>query len=151
MDSARCVVCAGLLLSVTRMVKFEVPVAVGVPVMFDPLIDNPAGSDPDAMDQVYGVSPPDAASGCDYDNPCVPAGSELVLIAMGVLICTEKSFSLTWDCTVTRIRKLNVPATVGVPPITPLDASDNPLGKDPETTLQTRWPPGPPLDAIVCE
>lgn len=52
------------LASVTRTVKLLVPVPVGVPVIA-PLLGasaTPAGKVPDAMAQVYGVVPPEAAS-----------------------------------------------------------------------------------------
>ena len=50
--------------SVTLTVNFLVPVPVGVPEMA-PVFGasaRPAGKDPDAMAQVYGVVPPEAAS-----------------------------------------------------------------------------------------
>ena len=50
--------------AVTLAVKLNVPVAVGVPEMTPvPLVsDRPVGSAPLAIDQVYGVIPPLAAS-----------------------------------------------------------------------------------------
>jgi len=53
-------VCAGELESVTLTVKDEVPDAVGVPEMMpvEAARLNPAGKDPDEMDQLYGVFPP---------------------------------------------------------------------------------------------
>ncbi len=53
-------VCTGLLESLTPTVKLKTPTATGVPAMA-PLAAfsaNPAGKDPPAMDQVYGVMPP---------------------------------------------------------------------------------------------
>ena len=45
-------VCSGLLLSVTRTVKLDVPLAVGVPEITPPLESvSPAGSVPDASTQ----------------------------------------------------------------------------------------------------
>ena len=56
-------VCAGLPLSVTRTVKLDVPLAVGVPEITPPLESvSPAGSVPDASVQAYGDVPPPAAS-----------------------------------------------------------------------------------------
>lgn len=54
---------AGLLVSVTLTVKFEVPPVVGVPLI-TPVPDRvrPAGSVPVAMDQAYGGVPPAAAN-----------------------------------------------------------------------------------------
>jgi len=52
-------------LSVTLIVRLEVPAAVGVPEIVLPERLSPAGSDPVAMDQVYGGDPPVAFSGCE--------------------------------------------------------------------------------------
>ena len=59
-ENAFCAVCDAL--SVTRMVKLEVPVDVGVPLIV-PAMDNanPAGNDPEATAQLYGGVPPLAA------------------------------------------------------------------------------------------
>ena len=43
---------AGLLLSVTWIVKLEVPIPVGVPAIVAPVSDRPAGNDPDTRDQL---------------------------------------------------------------------------------------------------
>ena len=43
---------AGLLLSVTWIVKLDVPIPVGVPAIVAPARDRPAGNDPDARDQL---------------------------------------------------------------------------------------------------
>ena len=43
---------AGLLLSVTLIVKLEVPIPVGVPAIVAPASDKPAGNDPDTRDQL---------------------------------------------------------------------------------------------------
>ena len=54
----------GELESVTRTVKLEIPPPEGVPVIAPvlPLENNPRGKLPAVMLQVYGVSPPVAAS-----------------------------------------------------------------------------------------
>jgi len=52
------VVRGGVLLSVTRSVKVDVPTVVGVPLMAAPLKDSPAGNVPDTRDHVYGPVPP---------------------------------------------------------------------------------------------
>ena len=49
---------AGVLLSVTRIVKVEVPTVFGVPLMTAPFRDSPAGNVPDTRDHVYGLVPP---------------------------------------------------------------------------------------------
>jgi hypothetical protein len=52
-------VCADLLLSVTLTVKFDVPLAVGVPeIKPDDEILSPTGRLPAVMDQLYGEVPP---------------------------------------------------------------------------------------------
>ena len=52
-------------LSVTFTVRLDDAVAVGVPEIVPPERLNPAGSEPVAMDQVYGGDPPVALSGCE--------------------------------------------------------------------------------------
>jgi hypothetical protein len=57
-------VCMGLLASLTWAVKLKVPAPVGVPLM-TPLLAfsvKPTGREPLAIDQVYGMVPPVAAS-----------------------------------------------------------------------------------------
>jgi hypothetical protein len=63
-------VSAGVWESVTWTVKLEVPAVVGVPEITPPeLKESPAGSEPDASDQLYGVTPPAAASVWLYATP----------------------------------------------------------------------------------
>ena len=63
MLNALVAVCAGLPESVTWTVKLNVPATVGVPEMtpVSLLSVSPVGSDPLAIDQVYGKVPPLAA------------------------------------------------------------------------------------------
>jgi hypothetical protein len=51
-------------LSATFAVKFDVPDVVGVPVIapLEATMDNPAGSEPEEIDQVRGLVPPEDAS-----------------------------------------------------------------------------------------
>jgi hypothetical protein len=58
---ALCALCCGAV-SVTRIVKLNVPSAAGVPLI-TPLDErlSPPGKDPEANDQVYGAVPPVAA------------------------------------------------------------------------------------------
>ena len=58
---------AGISESVTIMVKFDVPVAVGVPLIAPVAAFNvnPAGKVPLKMDHVYGAAPPVAATVCE--------------------------------------------------------------------------------------
>ena len=53
---------AGVLLSVTRIVKLKVPTFVVVPLMVAPDKDKPGGSVPEKREKVYGPVPPDALS-----------------------------------------------------------------------------------------
>jgi hypothetical protein len=64
MFNAAVVVFAGLLESVTWTVKLKVPMVVGVPEITPvaALSVKPVGSDPLAIDHVYGEVPPLAAS-----------------------------------------------------------------------------------------
>ena len=57
-----CTCCAGTLLSVTRTVNVEFPVEVGLPLIVAPFRVSPAGSEPETIDHVYGVVPPEAVS-----------------------------------------------------------------------------------------
>jgi hypothetical protein len=62
--SERVAVTAGARESVTRAVKVKLPAAVGVPLIV-PVVElsvSPAGRLPAAIDQEYGLTPPEAAS-----------------------------------------------------------------------------------------
>ena len=54
------------ILSVTFIPTVDAPTVVGVPLII-PALDNvsPAGKEPDAIDQVYGVVPPIATICCE--------------------------------------------------------------------------------------
>ena len=57
----------GELESLTLTVNDEVPVVLGVPLIWpEPLRLKPAGKDPDLTDQVYGAVPPVAPSDVEY-------------------------------------------------------------------------------------
>jgi|ERR1017187_434813 hypothetical protein len=61
-----CLVALAELLSVTCTVKVDEPAAVGVPLSVPPVESvSPAGGDPEVTDQVYGATPPEAASCCE--------------------------------------------------------------------------------------
>jgi hypothetical protein len=64
-------------------VKFETPVAVGVPEITPvPAVSaSPAGSAPLAIDHVYGGVPPLAARVAEYAVPATPIGSAVVVTA----------------------------------------------------------------------
>jgi hypothetical protein len=76
---------AGVSLSVTVIVKFDVPCVVGVPEMtpVDVLSVRPVGSVP-VNAHVYGVTPPVAARPREYGSSSSPAFSgEVVAISNG--------------------------------------------------------------------
>src|SRR5258708_1568249 len=61
--------------SVTVTVKFDDPIAVGVPAMApDEDSVKPAGSDPEVTIHVSGATAPAAARVCEYATPMVPGG-----------------------------------------------------------------------------
>ena len=70
-------------LSVTFTVKLLVPAALGVPEIVDPVSVSPAGSDPVAIDHVYGVVPPPPFNPAEYGLLTVPALSDVVVIVSG--------------------------------------------------------------------
>ena len=119
-------------LSVTLTVKLEDAAAVGVPEIVPAERLNPAGSDPVAMDHVYGGDPPVAFSGCEYAMPTVPAGKEeVVMLKPGALITSDRGALADTDAlSVTLTVKLEDPAAVGVPEIV-LPERLNPAGSDP--------------------
>ena len=131
-------VCTGLPLSVTVTVKFDVPLAVGVPEI-TPVAGarvKPVGKAPAVIDHVYPGVPPLASTVCEYAVPLVPPDRVEEVIASVVapttidvaadFVCTGLPLSLTLTV------KLEVPLAVGVPEITPLvDARVNPAGRVP--------------------
>src|SRR5579871_4702960 len=67
--------------SVNCTVKLLMPLPVGVPEII-PVLEasvSPVGSVPDAMDHVYGVVPPVAASVVLYATFCVALGADVVV------------------------------------------------------------------------
>jgi hypothetical protein len=151
-------VCAGELLSVTATVKFELPLAVGVPEI-TPAFDSvrPAGRLPEEIDHVYPGVPPLALSVKLYATPTCPAPSVVVLIVNGavvvvgevvmeklaVFVCAGDSLSVT--ATV----KFEVPLAVGVPEITPALDKVRPAGRLPAFIDQV-YPGVPPPAASVA-
>src|SRR5271167_3371152 len=72
----------GVVESVTRRVKSEVPAARGYPKM-TPLVTfrvRPGGSLPDDTDHRYGGFPPVAPRVVEYDWSAIPPGSRVVVI-----------------------------------------------------------------------
>jgi hypothetical protein len=136
MERALLAVSAGVWESVTRTVKFDVPYAVGVPLITPPeLKESPAGNEPALSDHEYGVTPPEAASVWEYATPTVPPGRlEVVTLRSGGITIESAWSSVALTLSVTRAVKFEVPAAVGVPEIVPVELpSDNPAGRLPET------------------
>ena len=78
-------VCGDELESLTEMVTEKLPACVGVPEIspVPPASINPAGSEPDVIDHVYGVVPPLAPSVPEYAVPTCPLGKVAVVIVTG--------------------------------------------------------------------
>lgn len=139
-------------LSRTCTVTGFVPAAVGVPLTVAPFNERPAGSDPAVIDQVYPPVPPVAASDCEYGEPTLPLASDAVVTESGAgftrivnaFVAVVFELSRTWAV------KLEVPAAVGVPEITPAALNVNPAGSDPALTVH-EFPPLPPVADSVCE
>ncbi|CAB4886207.1 unannotated protein [freshwater metagenome] len=81
--------------------------------------------------------PPEAASVTLYDVPTAPLASDAVVTVTGAAIVMERDFVATSDAeSVILMLKLEVPAAVGLPPISPVDGfSKSPAGSDPLLTL----------------
>jgi hypothetical protein len=129
--------------SVTFTVNDTVPAVVGVPEMtpVEATRLSPAGRVPALTLQVYGVVPPLACSPVEYAVPAVPPGRDVVVTVGGcgaaatamlkALVPVLFAASVTW--TVNEA----VPAVVGVPEITPVEATRlNPAGNVPALKLQ---------------
>ena len=136
------VICAGVSLSATCIVKLAVTGVVGVPLI-TPAADNvrPAGNVPDVALQVYGVMPPLAVNVCEYAVPEVAAArGDVVVIESGAgFMMSERTCDAAWTgdpLSVTCTVKPNVPTAVDVPLITP--AADNviPNGRLPDDNDQ---------------
>ena len=143
--------------SVTCTVNDTVPAVVGVPEItpVDATRLNPAGSVPALTLQLYGVVPPLACSVVEYAVPAVPPGSDVVVTVGGCAAAATAIlnafvpvlFAASFTCTVND----TVPAVVGVPEITPVDATRlNPAGSVPALTLQL-YGVVPPLACSVVE
>jgi hypothetical protein len=143
-------------LSLTRRVKLDVPVPVGVPEMtpVELLSVNPVGNVPTVtVHEPYGGVPPAAANVTLYAWFWVAAGKLLVVICKGTgegLIVSGNVVVAVWGVeheSVTRICGLKAPLTEGVPLIRPPAAIDTPVGKLPANKDQ-ETDPIPPLLVI---
>jgi hypothetical protein len=145
-------------LSVTVAVKFDVPVAVGVPEIM-PVVAarvSPAGSVPAVIDHVYPGVPPFAVMGFEYAVPTAPEGSvALIANAGGAVVVTAIESWTDFVCTglpvsVAFAVKLAVPVAVGVPEMTPdADASVSPAGRLPAVIDQAYGVVPPPACSEV--
>ena len=129
-------------LSVTFTVNVAVPATEGVPeITPEEDNDNPAGNTPLSRLQLYGEIPPSADRVWLYTLPTIPSARLVVLIDKGgasvivILSCcvsVEAGASLSVTFTV----NVSIPATEGVPEITPEDDNDKPAGNTPLSKLQ---------------
>jgi hypothetical protein len=141
--------------SFTCTVNDTVPKVVGVPLICPVVLFSvrPAGKEPVLIAQLYGVVPPLACSVVEYAVPVVPPGSDIVMTIGGgsatamLKVLAPVLFPASFTCTVND----TVPAAVGVPEITPVDATRfNPAGNVPALTLQL-YGVVPPLACSVVE
>ena len=119
-------------LSVTFTVKLLVPAALGVPVIDEPFRLNPGGSDPLAIDHVYGAVPPLAASVAEYAVPTVAAPRDDVVICSveGLIVIESAAVADADALSVTFTVNVLVPTALGIPEIVePVRVS--PAGSDP--------------------
>jgi phosphohistidine swiveling domain-containing protein len=118
-------------------VKLDVPTAVGVPEITPvvPARFKPVGNVPLPIVHVIGVSPV-AASVWLYAVPTVPFGNVAVVIVGAIpsptaVIVMDNGLVLFPAALVALTVKLDVPAVVGVPEITPVPARLKPAGNEP--------------------
>src|SRR5579863_8343599 len=103
--------------------------------------DNPAGSEPTVMDQMYGFVPSEAARvTVVYVTPTVPLGSvgAVVIVGPATIVREIGKVAVPPAPSVTCTVKLDVPsaADVGVPLSEPPVDKVRPAGKDPPVTDQ---------------
>ena len=143
--------------SFTCTVNDTVPDVVGVPEItpVDATRLNPVGSVPALTLQLYGVVPPLACSVAEYAVPTAPPDNDVVATVGGCAAAATAIlkafvpvlFAASVTCTVNE----TVPDVVGVPEITPVDATRlNPVGSVPALTLQL-YGVVPPLACSVAE
>jgi hypothetical protein len=143
--------------SFTCTVNDTVPVVVGVPEIapVDATRLNPVGRVPAITLQLYGVVPPLACSAAEYAVPTVPPDNDVVVTAGGCAAAVTAILSafvpVLFAASVTCTVNDTVPAVVGVPEITPVDAIRlSPVGNVPAVTLQL-YGVVPPLACNVVE
>ena len=148
--------CAGIELSVTLTVRFDIPAAAGVPltVQLSAVRLNPAGNNPESIAHVYGVTPPVTPITSLYGVPTTPFGNTgvvsvnepgvtTVTLNGPLTLCCGVELSVT--CTV----RAAVPAATGVPlTVHVLPVSVRPAGSVPLVMLH-RYGPVPPATPIT--
>ena len=133
--------------SVTSRVKFQVPITSGVPEI-TPVVGSrvkPGGSEPSASDQVNVPVPPDAVMPAENGVPTAEPGSRGPPIVGAAATVTDSDWvatapapSVTWSV------KVDVPAAVGVPVISPVEGSTaRPAGRVPPVTDHVGLPVPP--------
>ena len=122
------------LASATMTVMSNVPAVVGVPEIPPPVfILNPGARLPVATDHVYGPVPPEACNVVwAYAVPMVPPVKLIVVTVKGMTITILNGLvAVSPLASLTSAVKLEVPAAVGIPEITPAPVRLNPGGKLP--------------------
>ena len=135
-------ICCGVPESVACAVKLDMPAVVGVPVIAPVAAFKvrPAGKVPTEIAHVTAGVPPLDCSVALYTELTAPVASELLVItscwtmvrlSAFVTFCWGVPESAAWTV------KLDVPAVVGVPEITPVLALRvSPAGSEPTETVQ---------------
>ena len=136
-------------LSVTRTVKLDEPVVVGVPEIVLPASVKPAGRVPLAIENVYGGDPPFAFSDCEYGTSTVPgAKEEVLMVKAGALIVSDNAAVADTEALSVTLRvKLDDPAAEGVPEIV-LPERLKPAGRAPVAMEKVNG--GVPPVAFTC-
>lgn len=129
--------------SFTSTVNENVPAVVGVPEITPVEVTsvNPGGNAPALTLQLYGDVPPVACNVVEYAVSAVPEGSEVVVTEGGCAAADTVMlnafvpvlFAASVTCTVNE----DAPVAVGVPEITPVEATKvRPAGKVPALRFQ---------------
>lgn len=136
-------VTAGLPASVALTVKVPVPAVVGVPVTAQLLPRvRPAGREPEATEQVYGAVPPTMVMLAAYGTWTVPLGRvEVEMVSdppdeAALIFSVRGRVAVALVESVTCAVKVEVPAAVGVPEMTPAVEMLRPAGSVPLLMLQ---------------
>ena len=117
-----------------------------------PVIDNPGGNVPEATDQVYGETPPVAASNTLYGTDTVPLGTLVVMtVSTGSGWMVKErvpELAVTARESVTVTTTEYGPELVGVPETTPTLLTVTPVGHAPEDKLHAYGGVPPEADSV---